>query len=149
MTVPLAAARLSPWSRVGRARLVLLVALGAGVVVGSWFFAGGRNDPGDQLVFVSLAVMGIVLEVSGVSGWIVEGRRSVRRFRRELLGGVTFTTDPAAAPVGILSSVELVARPDGRWIHRADCPMAKGRGWETVPSVDQPEGRRPCPACRP
>ena len=139
------ASRVSPWSRGTRGLLVVSLTLAALAIVTSWFFAAGRNDPDDQFVFVSVSLAGIACEVSGVSRWVKEGRRSVRSYRRELLGGVSRAAR-SVAPAAVASSADLVARPEGRWIHRADCPFVAGRRWES-PATQ--EGRRPCPACRP
>ena len=46
------------WSRRDAGKLGVLLAAGGILVVASWFFAAGRPDAGDQLVFVSLALLG-------------------------------------------------------------------------------------------
>src|SRR5438874_130349 len=92
------------WGAGGRSRLAVAVAIG-------WFFAAGRNDPGDQLVFVSLALGGLGCEVLAVSCWIRDGRRSVRSYRRELFGAVA--RREVAVPAGLAASEDLVARPEG------------------------------------
>ena len=136
-TVPL-------WSRRDAAALGALLAVGGLLVVLSWFFAAGRPDAGDQLVFVSLALLGVLVGMAAVVGWVVRGRRIISVRRSLLLG-----TAPAA-PTEAARAVELVAGPRGKWFHRADCLLAASRGWPAASrSTHESAGRRPCPACKP
>ena len=122
---------------------VLLVA--AAITIGlSWFFAAGRSDAGDQLVFVSLALAGALLGISATAGLVLRGRRRVGVRRRLLLG-----TAPAA-PADTPRSEDLVAGPDAHWFHRADCLLVEGRRWPAAPlSSHLGVGREACRACRP
>jgi hypothetical protein len=132
------------WSRRDAATLGTLLAVGAVLVGASWFFAAGRPDAGDQLIFVSLALLGALIGLAGVVVWTVHGRRLIGARRGLLLG----TSPPA--PVEAAHAVELVAGPQGRWFHRADCLLADGRGWATSPRAKhESAGRKACPGCRP
>ncbi len=137
-------ARPALWSRRDAEWLVGLLAVG-GVLVGlSWFFAAGRPDAGDQLVFVSLALVGVVVGSAAVVGWLVRGRRFLSARRGLLLG----TAPPEAATAA--RAEELVAGPGGRWFHRADCLLVDGRGWTASPRREhESAGRLACPGCRP
>ena len=135
------------WTRRDATVLAVLLAVGAVLVVASWFFAAGRADAGDQLVFVALALLGALIGLGGVGVWTVHGRRLIGARRGLLLG-----TPPA--PPGPLSwaahAVELVAGPQGKWFHRADCLLADGRGWAASPRAKhESAGRKACPGCRP
>ena len=151
MSAPVAVGSVaSPWSVAGRFRLIGFVAVGAAAIVAGWFFAAGRNDPGDQLIFVSLGLFGLACEMSGVGRWIGDGRRSVGSFRRQLLGVAVSRFEQRNVPAERPSSPDLVGRSGGRWIHRPDCPLVRGRQWESFPAGSQPRaGRQACPACRP
>jgi hypothetical protein len=119
---------------------------GAGaVVIGlSWFFAAGRPDAGDQLLFVSLSLVGGLLGMSATASILLRGRRAVSARTRLLLGVAP------ATPTDTLVSAELVAGPDARWFHRSDCPLVEGRQWPPAPlSAHLGAGRRACPACKP
>jgi hypothetical protein len=132
------------WSRRDAATLGTLLAVGAVLVGTSWFFAAGRADAGDQLIFVSLALLGALIGLAGVVVWTVHGRRLIGARRGLLLG----TAPPA--PVEAARAVELVAGPDGKWFHRADCMLVDGRGWAASPRAKhESAGRRACPGCRP
>jgi hypothetical protein len=138
------AAQFPLWSRRDAGRLGGLLAIGGILVAVSWFFAAGRPDAGDQLVFVSLALVGTLIGMGAVAGWIARGRRIISARRSLLLG-----TAPAA-PALAASALELVAGPRGKWFHRADCLLVDGRNWTASPrTAHESAGRRACPGCRP
>ena len=132
------------WSRRDQTVLGVVLALGAVLVVAGWFFAAGRADAGDQLVFVSLALGGGLVGLAAVVGWVVRGRRAISARRGLLLG--------SAPPPSVETAraVELVAATTGKWFHRADCLLALGRGWgASSRAVHESAGRLACPGCRP
>ena len=132
------------WSRRDAALLSGLLAVGGVLVLAGWFFAAGRPDAGDQLVYVTLALIGALVGLASVVGWVVRGRRAISTRRALLLG----TPPPARADAAM--AVELVAGPAGRWFHRADCLLVDGRGWSASPrNVHEAAGRAACPGCRP
>jgi hypothetical protein len=139
-----AASQFPLWSRRDAGKLGVLLAVGGIVVVASWFFAAGRPDAGDQLVFVSLALVGTLIGMGAVVGWIVRGRRIISARRSLLLG----TAPPA--PAEAASALELVAGPRGKWFHRSDCLLVDGRNWNASPrAAHESAGRLACPGCRP
>lgn len=132
------------WSRRDAGKLGVVLAVGGILVVASWFFAAGRPDAGDQLVFVSLALVGALIGMAAVVGWVVRGRRIIGARRGLLLG----TAPPA--PAIAAQALELVAGPTGKWFHRADCLLVDGRDWKaSARTAHESAGRRPCPGCRP
>ena len=132
------------WTRRDVAVLAVLLAVGGVLVALSWFFAAGRADAGDQLVFVSLAVVGTLLGAIGAALWTAHGRRLINLRRALLLG-----TAPPPAAVGAVATA-LVAGPSGKWFHRADCLLAEGRGWPTSSRAQhESAGRHACPGCKP
>jgi hypothetical protein len=132
------------WTRRDAVLLGTLLTIGAVFVALSWFFAAGRADAGDQLVFVALALLGALLGLGGVGVWTVRGRRLIGARRGLLLG----TAPPA--PTVAAHAVELVAGPQGKWFHRADCLLTDGRGWAASPRArHESAGRKACPGCRP
>ncbi|MEW6471168.1 MAG: hypothetical protein AB1679_02770 [Actinomycetota bacterium] len=132
------------WSRRDATVVGVVLALGAVLVLAGWFFAAGRADAGDQLVFVSLALVGALVGVTAVIAWVVRGRRAISTRRTLLLG-----TPPPPKAEGA-RAVELVAAPNGKWFHRADCLLALGRNWSASPRVaHEKAGRLSCPGCRP
>jgi hypothetical protein len=132
------------WSKRDEAVLAVVLAVGAVLVAAGWFFAAGRADAGDQLVFVSLALVGSLVGLAAVIGWVVRGRRLISTRRGLLLG----TPPPPKAESA--RAVELVAAPTGKWFHRADCLLAHGRDWNASPrGAHEKAGRLSCPGCRP
>jgi hypothetical protein len=136
------------WSRRDVTVLGMLLAIGAVLVGVSWFFAAGRADAGDQLVFVALALLGTLIGVGGVGAWTVRGRRLIGARRGLLLG--TAPPAPAGQSAWAAHAAELVAGPQGKWFHRADCLLVDGRGWAASPRAKHESvGRKACPGCRP
>ena len=132
------------WTRRDATVLGVVLAVGAVLVVAGWFFAAGRADAGDQLVFVSVALLGALVGLAAVIGWVVRGRRIISARRGLLLG----TPPPPKADVAF--ATELVAAPTGKWFHRADCLLAHNRGWADAPRAQhESDGRQACPGCRP
>lgn len=130
------------WSRRDARALAALVAFGAVLIAAAWFFAAGRADAGDQMAFLSLAVVGVALGTVASGGWVMKGRRAVGARRRRLLGAA-----PVTAAVGPRAQ-DLVAGPAAAWFHRSDCLLVESRRFAAFSLVDhQAAGRRACPAC--
>ena len=139
-----AAARPPLFTSADRLRVGILQAVGAVIIVLSWFFAAGRPDAGDQLVFVSLSLVGALLGMAATAGLLLRGRRAVGARTALLLGAA-----PAAPPDAPLAT-ELVAGPGAKWYHRSDCLLVEGRHWPAAPlSAHQTAGRKACPGCKP
>lgn len=137
-------ARVPLWSKSDGRRLAVLMGIGAVIVAVAWFFAAGRDDAGDQLAFVSLSLLGVLVCTAGSFGWLQRGRRAVGARTRLLLGSAP------GARVDAPSAAELVAGPAAKWFHRSDCLLAEGRNWPAAPgSTHEAAGRRACPACKP
>lgn len=140
----IAAARLPLFTRADRLGVGVLLAVGAVVIPLSWFFAAGRADAGDQLIFVSLSLVGALLGMSATAGLLLRGRQAVGARSALLLG-----TAPSA-PSDVPLAIELVAGPDAKWYHRSDCLLVERRRWPAAPlSAHQATRRKACPACKP
>jgi hypothetical protein len=132
------------WSKRDEAALGVVLAVGAALVVAGWFFAAGRADAGDQLVYVTVAVLGVVVGLAAVIGWVVRGRRLISTRRALLLGS------PPPPKAEAAFAAELVAATTGKWFHRADCLLAHGRDWSAAPRAEHEQAdRQACPGCRP
>ncbi len=140
----IAAGRPPLFTTADRLGVGVLLAVGAVVIALSWFFAAGRPDAGDQLIFVSLSLVGALLGMSATAGLLLRGRQAVGTRTALLLG-----TAPSAPP-DVPLAIELVAGPGAKWYHRSDCRLVEGRRWPAAPlSAHQAAGRKACPACRP
>jgi hypothetical protein len=132
------------WSKRDEAVLGVVLAVGAVLVLAGWFFAAGRADAGDQLVYVTVALIGALVGLAAVIGWVVRGRRLISARRGLLLGSPPEPKSEAAF------ATELVAGATGKWFHRADCLLALGRDWNPAPRAEHEQaGRQSCPGCRP
>jgi hypothetical protein len=132
------------WSKRDEFVLGVVLAVGAVLVLAGWFFAAGRADAGDQLVFVSLALIGALVGLAGTIGWVVRGRRLISIRRGLLLGS------PPPPKAETAFAAELVAGSTGKWFHRADCLLALGRDWSPASRAEHEQaGRQSCPGCRP
>jgi len=127
-----------------RRRLAVVQAVGAALIALAWYLAAGRPDAGEQLVFVSLSLLGALVAVAGTAGLLLRGRRAIESRTALLLGPAPSGAADAPPPGG------LVAGTGTRWFHRADCLLAQGRAWSAAPRSDhEAAGRKPCPACQP
>ena len=132
------------WSKRDAGRLGTLLAIGALLLLIAWYAAAGRDDAGDQLVFVSLGMLGAGVGWVAVGDWVLHGRRAISARRVRLLG------DAPPRPTEAAKSPALVAGPDGKWFHRSDCLLVDGRGWNASPRpAHEKAGRAACPGCRP
>ena len=138
------AARPPLFTTADRWRTGALVAAGAVTIALSWFFAAGRADAGDQLILVSLSLVGALLGMAATAGLLRRGRRTVGARTALLLGTAPDT------PAATLVSTDLVAGPEAKWFHRSDCLLAEGRHWSPAPlAAHRAAGRKACPACQP
>ena len=139
-----AATRPPLFTSADRVRVGVLQAVGALLIALAWFFAAGRADAGDQLIFVSLSLLGALLGMAATAGLFLRGRRAVGARTAPLRGSAP------AAPVDAPLARDLVAGPGAKWYHRSDCLLAEGRHWSPSPlSAHQAAGRKACPACKP
>jgi hypothetical protein len=133
-----------PWSARDRRAVTGWLVTGAVLVVAAWFFAAGEVETADQLVFVNVGVVGGLVWLGGLFSWVARGRRQVGRRARQLVGAAP------SADLAVVSAETLVAGADRHWFHRADCLLARSRGWSSAPrSQHERTGRQPCPACNP
>lgn len=68
---------------------VLALVVGVAMIVGSWVAVSGETTLSAQVGWINVGVAGLVVAVAGVSAYLVEFRREVRRRHatvREALG---------------------------------------------------------------
>ena len=139
---------MNPWSRADAIRSGALALAGATVVVAGWYQASDRSMPSQQAGPAVVGVAGGLLAIAALVTWVAAGRRAIQRRTHHLLG--EGTTGREVLVTAIAESADLVAGPRLRRYHRADCPLAAGKGWRARPrSAHTRAGRLPCGVCRP
>lgn len=142
------------WSPTALGRYAGAVGLGVLLLTGSWFAIGGKADWADQRGWMSLSVAVTTAVWFGGILLLVAGRRRIGLRRIALLGDLPLAPQPASTPVatavlsGAPSSEELVSADNLVRFHRADCPLAVGKGYASAPlAAHRDAGRLPCGVC--
>lgn len=140
-----------PW-RVGSVLgLYIAVSVGALLLVLGWWGASGASEPSQQMLWINLGVIGILLSGVGVGYWLLTGQRAVGKRRRAVLAlmGVD-KPDPRALEEVVSSLDDLVAAPAMTRYHRTSCPLAAGKAVRVASlAAHRSAGRRPCGICQP
>ena len=58
---------------------VLALVVGVAMVFGAWVAVSGRSAFADQVAWINVGVAGLVVAAAGVSAYLVEFRREIRR----------------------------------------------------------------------
>ena len=142
----------APWRNGELVSLIAGVAVGAAVFTVAWIGASGHAELDDQKGWLVVGVFGFFLALAAQGLWIVRGRRAVATHAARVMGDVaSLTTTPAGAVARPVQALEQLVAADGmRRYHRADCPIARGRGWSPLPRpAHESAGRTPCGICQP
>lgn len=134
----------APW---GRAELFVLAAsalTGASLVVWAWIGVNGRVTVRDQIPWLNLAVMGVVLAGGANAIVLASVRRRVRTARRAVVRRVQqFALPlPAAEP----ASTGPVTAALMTWYHDPACTLMRFKQ-PVAEGAAAAKGRVPCPAC--
>lgn len=120
----------SPWSPADGLRWALVGLVGTLLAFVAWTQARGDDLLSDQIVWMSVAVIGLVVAAYGNVSWLLRARHAVISRRERLL-----PLDVPSTRVGpSLCDDVLVAGPGLRRYHRASCQLAVGKGW---PNLDE------------
>lgn len=141
-----------PWS-FNEARVIFAAgAIGAAMLVASWWAASGTAKPEslNTWVMVGVASLGVVSGASLL--WLLAGRRAIRARRDELLTRIergVETQPPSIAPDRPVASSLVAVRSSERY-HRSDCMLVRGKDVQRLTGTARSLGRRkPCEMCRP
>lgn len=155
---PTVVAATTLWTPADLAVTAILVAVGVVLWFVGWYSASDKLVEGDQVVSLNVAAAGTLLAGAGLVSWFLNGRRAIRGRRRLLIerrrAQVRIAEVPESLAAATLAprsaSPVLVAGPDLRRYHRADCPLAARRNWPSA-AREQHEsaGRTACGACLP
>lgn len=135
----------SPWSRRSRLGTVGGIAVGALLVVVAAIGAGGERAFRQEIAWLDLGVLGVIIGGATVLLWLLQGRRAVTLVRNQVVE--LFSAD-VVVPV---ESLVIDARADRRvtvagstWFHRPGCLLISGK-----PEIDAGSNRSllPCQIC--
>lgn len=148
MTRPDSAGR-APWATPDLVRLIAFVAAGAVGCAVAWTGASAHAELRDQTGWIALGVAAFGLAVVGQSLWLRSGRRAVAAHAARVLGQAAALGPAGSGPAPVMAATVQVVSADGlRRFHRADCPIAAGRGWSPLPRrTHEAAGRTPCGIC--
>ncbi|MBJ3812832.1 hypothetical protein JGB26_38180 [Streptomyces flavofungini] len=135
------------------------LAVGAVLCVIGWYGISGERFAERQLPYLaSCTVPGAALIVAGAV-LLAHGRGALAAARVEELYGLLVAVegeDPAAvraerAAAPLATSDDLLIVPEGRLLHRADCPLVAGKATAVPPDADvlASGATTPCPICAP
>jgi drug/metabolite transporter (DMT)-like permease len=139
----------TPWSRGDVVRLTVGVAAGGIVVVLAWNGVATESRLEDQKGLIAIGVAGFLVAVLAQSLWLRQGRRAVAAYAATVRTSLAAVVEQPPA-VEATGGDGLVATAGMHHFHRAECPIALGRGWRTEPRrIHESAGRTPCGICTP
>jgi drug/metabolite transporter (DMT)-like permease len=139
----------TPWSRGDVVRLTVGVAAGGIVVVLAWNGVATESQLDDQKGLIAIGVAGFLVAVLAQSLWLRQGRKAVAAYAATVRTSVAALVEQPPA-VEAAGGGGLVATGAMAHFHRAECPIALGRGWSAEPRrVHESAGRTPCGICTP
>jgi hypothetical protein len=136
-------------------RALLLAGLGILIAVVCWYRVSGQVRLRDQQSWAAVSVLGLVVGCLGGVSWLLVGLRAVRLGQRQLLADIAVVMDWPADLAGYAgrrqaaatdSPDELVSGPGMTLVHRAACPVARGKD---VAPVAEGHGLDACAMCLP
>lgn len=145
-----------PWGADQRLVLALGWALGFGTVGLGWWGASGEAVVANQIPWMAVGALGVMIAGALNTAWLLAGRRAVGVRCRDGIAApeddeVPVTVDlRAVTGAGDTTAVSLVAAPRMRYFHRSGCPLARGKAVTAAERSEHVEQRRtPCEVCRP
>lgn len=139
-----------PWTRPSLVLCAVVVAAGAALVASGWYQASDEVAYDDQVLGLGMAIGGAALAAIAAAAALLGARSAVARREVAALERMMALPSPTSLVVVGVGESGLVAGPEMRRFHRADCELARGRGWDTVSrSVHEAENRTPCGMCQP
>lgn len=131
--------------------LVAAAVAGAVLLEVAWVGASGQRQAGDQIPWVNLGVLAVLLPAVAGRRWVLAGRRSLGR---RLAAVVAEIEPPIVDLLEDLAETEqtrlLVAGPATGRYHRAACVLAQHKPFTPAErAAHEGAGRRPCEMCRP
>jgi hypothetical protein len=156
MAVGVATRPAGPWGADQRLVLALGWVLGVGTVALGWWGASGEAVVANQIPWLAVGALGVMIAGALNTAWLLAGRRAVGVRCRDSIAApegdeIPVTVDlRAVAGVDDAAGVSLVAGRRMRYFHRSGCPLARGKAVTAAERNEHvKQGRKPCEVCRP
>jgi hypothetical protein len=134
-----------PWNLRDRRRLVLGNVLGFAVIAVAWWAASGTGDDGEQLAWLEVSILGVLLAGTSNAWYLLRGHRAV-----QLATGTVFSTGETAQSGEDSLAVRLVAVADTARFHRSTCLLTQGKSLLDGSAAEHQQlGRIACEVCQP
>ena len=145
--------RSQPWRLGDITRLYVTAAAGGSILLLGWWGTSGAATLHDQIAWINVAILGLIVWGAGIAQWLTAGRRAVGQRRRALLADPT----PALEPSPRVDAEHLeegigrvVATAAMSHYHRTSCSLVAGKRARAASRArHEAAGRRPCDFCRP
>lgn len=132
-----------PWTLRECRALAVIHVVALAVIVGSYWKSSGQAHPADQLTWLNLSVVAMLVAGGADALFFARGHRAAARVRRALFVPAP-TVGPAPAPD------RWVAIRGGRRFHRSDCAFVAGKpAADDTRTAHEAAGRVACEVCRP
>lgn len=123
--------------------------VGLGMLVVAWAGAADRTEISDQIAWLNLGIVGVLVIVAVDARWVMRGRLAVA----ERLGAVLLAADAEPAEIATVAATspgELVCAVGMTRYHRHDCLLVRGKRLSADSRAGHDRaGRQPCEMCRP
>jgi hypothetical protein len=136
-----------PWSSEQFGFLAAANALGVVLVVTGWWVVSGSGQASDQVSWMNLAILGLVIALAADVWFLSQCRRVVRLARV-----TTFASPPRTArrSSSELAPDRLVSAIGMTWFHRPDCDLVMAKAVEAATRDEWARlGVSECQVCRP
>ncbi|MCU1692605.1 MAG: hypothetical protein JWM64_1696 [Frankiales bacterium] len=132
----------TPWSAATIGVVSVLHVVALGLLLSAWFGASTRALPDEQIPWLNLGVVGIMVAGAANVVWLLVARRAVAGRARAASARIhTVLPEVDAAPPVVLRATEdLVVAAGQQTAHVATCPLVRGKQADLVTT--------PLPACR-
>jgi hypothetical protein len=138
------APRVGPWTRKQCRALAFLHAVVLAVIVGSYWKSSRQAHPSDQLTWLNLSVVAMLVAGGADALFFARGHRATSRMRRRI-----FAPAPIARDMTDRQDT-FVAVEGTRRYHVAGCAFVVGKAVTAAPGAHHTAaGRSPCEVCRP
>jgi hypothetical protein len=137
--------------------LFALNGIGLVLIFVGWWQGSGVTPDHDQLAWLNLSLLGLLVAGAANGVWLARGRRVIGLARSAVLPYPSSLMPlPAVSTNGnghrprTTRSPGLVASPAMTWYHRSDCLLVVGKdGRAADRDAHQQAGRQACEVCRP